>query len=740
MKLYLNVSAVLAEYPGHDMNDLRDILENEGAIIDGQVINGITYMLIDGLTIDNVIEIMSKHGIDELENEEFLSTQNPEITNNQLHENALANVSQTLYLDISVNADFEYRSLLSAIMAEDGEIYLEETNSKRECYQIEGLSKDQLVEILDNEGIDKNCYVITEEKPDLKKSATTHVESDENVVQNLYLEFDESKHYLENDTYDTLSKHIQDAGGNMSYAAGSFYKNSNICFKIVGLTKAALHKILDDFNLDDGYCSIYTEQSPNIVNMLSAPAPFQGFTYTRMAGSSSRNEELGFDGDDYSEYYNGPTIKIIMTGSPKKCTGDALKAYWLAAHGKLEETTSWKEAKILFTDDLNSTSSKMQKAKKLGIEIRTYDNAEEFLCLNEDNCPLYEDWADDYLAVQAGIDDYEGPDGDPTVEGYLRGLQSILNMDNNGKKIFNHCLEYFAAELVDYDYPVKITGTLKDLLEKRLKYSAQYEINRLTKKDEDDEEQDNVNEGLIPWNATKEQFHKANLIVLYDHIQCNDVFLIKNPSKEEIEKIAKSRLEYLNKVFYFVNLDNLIELDYDDEDQGLQEYFYSFNDFLKEVYERASRKLENYKQVKGKLGWTEVVDSVTTDFCERHEKAIKNFLDNEDSLIRRYYTVDNNLKDADYNYEEIKKSLKSFESFKEKIKEIYKNSECNGDSFWSSNFIDLSKEKKILGSNKTKIHFIKTFDEYIKEMKKLYEKEHLGELHDIIIPEEFKNK
>ena len=55
-------------------------------------------------------------------------------------------------MDISVNADFEYRSLLSAIMAEDGEIYLEETNSKRECYQIEGLSKDQLVEILDNEG------------------------------------------------------------------------------------------------------------------------------------------------------------------------------------------------------------------------------------------------------------------------------------------------------------------------------------------------------------------------------------------------------------------------------------------------------------------------------------------------------------------------------------------------------------------------------------------------------------
>ena len=36
------------------------------------------------------------------------------------------------------------------------------------------------------------------------------------------------------------------------------------------------------------------------------------------------------------------------------------------------ETTKWNECQILFTDDLDSDSSKMQKAKKLEIEIRKY--------------------------------------------------------------------------------------------------------------------------------------------------------------------------------------------------------------------------------------------------------------------------------------------------------------------------------------------------------------------------------
>ena len=62
---------------------------------------------------------------------------------------------------------------------------------------------------------------------------------------------------------------------------------------------------------------------------------------------------------------------VIMTGSPKAC-GFNTKADFLAKHPEYVETNKWNECQILFTDDLDSDSSKMQKAKKLGIEIRKY--------------------------------------------------------------------------------------------------------------------------------------------------------------------------------------------------------------------------------------------------------------------------------------------------------------------------------------------------------------------------------
>ena len=63
---------------------------------------------------------------------------------------------------------------------------------------------------------------------------------------------------------------------------------------------------------------------------------------------------------------------VILTGSPKEC-GYNTKGDFLAQHPEYVVTTKWDECKILFTDDLNSTSSKMEKAKKKGIEIRKYE-------------------------------------------------------------------------------------------------------------------------------------------------------------------------------------------------------------------------------------------------------------------------------------------------------------------------------------------------------------------------------
>lgn len=66
-------------------------------------------------------------------------------------------------------------------------------------------------------------------------------------------------------------------------------------------------------------------------------------------------------------------IPIIMTGNPAECSQYQTKGEWLKHHPQYIETTSWKEVKILFTNDINSNTSKMKKAKDKGIEIRQYD-------------------------------------------------------------------------------------------------------------------------------------------------------------------------------------------------------------------------------------------------------------------------------------------------------------------------------------------------------------------------------
>lgn len=66
-------------------------------------------------------------------------------------------------------------------------------------------------------------------------------------------------------------------------------------------------------------------------------------------------------------------IWVIMTGDPSKCTKYDTKAQWLNAHPQYKDAkTNWSKCQILFTNDLNSKTSKMQKATKLGIEIKQY--------------------------------------------------------------------------------------------------------------------------------------------------------------------------------------------------------------------------------------------------------------------------------------------------------------------------------------------------------------------------------
>ena len=64
-------------------------------------------------------------------------------------------------------------------------------------------------------------------------------------------------------------------------------------------------------------------------------------------------------------------IYVILTGSPK-LAGYNTKEEFLAEHPQFAETTKFDECQMLITDSLDSTSSKMEKAKKKNIPIKTY--------------------------------------------------------------------------------------------------------------------------------------------------------------------------------------------------------------------------------------------------------------------------------------------------------------------------------------------------------------------------------
>lgn len=84
------------------------------------------------------------------------------------------------------------------------------------------------------------------------------------------------------------------------------------------------------------------------------------------------NSKEGHELDKYIMDYsvdNSNLTKVILTGSPSRYVN---KREFLLKHPEYIETSKWSECQILFTGDIHSQSSKMNKAKKLGIEIKEY--------------------------------------------------------------------------------------------------------------------------------------------------------------------------------------------------------------------------------------------------------------------------------------------------------------------------------------------------------------------------------
>lgn len=74
----------------------------------------------------------------------------------------------------------------------------------------------------------------------------------------------------------------------------------------------------------------------------------------------------------FGEVYVSNYTRVILTGSPKNLTNYQTKEDWLKGHPGFIEVTRFQDADILFTDSLKSTSAKMKRAKKIGLEIKEY--------------------------------------------------------------------------------------------------------------------------------------------------------------------------------------------------------------------------------------------------------------------------------------------------------------------------------------------------------------------------------
>lgn len=108
----------------------------------------------------------------------------------------------------------------------------------------------------------------------------------------------------------------------------------------------------------EGYDWVYNHQSSNWLEFNTLVNVLTGYNI-----SMQQLTNFGTDTDKSTQ------VPVILTGSPSNYTS---KKDFLEKNPQYTQTNSWSEAKMLFTGDLNSTSSKMLKAKKLGLSVELY--------------------------------------------------------------------------------------------------------------------------------------------------------------------------------------------------------------------------------------------------------------------------------------------------------------------------------------------------------------------------------
>ncbi|WQJ53694.1 MAG: NAD-dependent DNA ligase [Wendovervirus sonii] len=196
------------------------------------------------------------------------------------------------------------------------------------------------------------------------------------------------------DLYDNLHDDIKDLSNIIYLMNNDAYeliydnmgRSKSVMNYVTSLKQYAEHITLEDIIRSFNFKSCGHRASAVCAKIIAGKsydtASLPGEAYRWALNQSSREyymvtnamEMLNIEIDDEEDDMNEDRIPIIMTGSPEACTSFPTKSKWLQAHPQYVETTKFSECKILFCDDLNSNSGKMQKAKKAGIEIRQYDD------------------------------------------------------------------------------------------------------------------------------------------------------------------------------------------------------------------------------------------------------------------------------------------------------------------------------------------------------------------------------
>lgn len=264
----------------------------------------------------------------------------------------------------------------------------------------------------------------------------------------------------------------------------------------------------------------------------------------------------------------------------------------------------------------------------------------------------------------------------------------------------------------------------------------------------------NESNGLV----SDEECLRANLVCLYDHCEQDNFFIIKNPSVEDIEKIGTFHDRYYwhkkdtddkkdhlvaNMIqwgFYNIKLDGLTSIEYDDENINLcsfdlkndeELYKFVYKIYLdKDQWADSSKLLDRLKYV------LNMIDQIILNKRDHYGfglgtrlSFIEYFFKDYKENLEKY-----NKGNRDYlkRIKEKEQILSSFESFKSYMKDQVKKSVCAGDSSRAILLLNLKTEQIFDKAPKTKIHFIKTFQEYKDEMYKLLSKDRVNESFDFL--------